>query len=56
MEPDKQKDIGFESGSKNEIGGLGQEPIEEVNFGRIGAQAAKQVILQKIREAEENNY
>ncbi|MHB9119688.1 MAG: transcription termination factor NusA [Burkholderiales bacterium] len=28
------------------------EPLESVEFGRIGAQAAKQVILQKIREAE----
>jgi N utilization substance protein A len=29
-----------------------EEPLEPVEFGRIGAQAAKQVILQKIREAE----
>ena len=29
-----------------------KEPIESVEFGRIGAQAAKQVILQKVREAE----
>ncbi len=29
-----------------------KEPIESVVFGRIGAQAAKQVILQKVREAE----
>lgn len=28
------------------------EPLESVEFGRIGAQAAKQVILQKVREAE----
>ena len=28
------------------------EPLEGVEFGRIGAQAAKQVIFQKIREAE----
>ena len=35
--------------------GLGEyyeEPLESVDFGRIGAQAAKQVILQKIRDAE----
>jgi len=29
-----------------------EEALEPVEFGRIGAQAAKQVILQKIREAE----
>jgi N utilization substance protein A len=29
-----------------------EEPLEPAEFGRIGAQAAKQVILQKIREAE----
>lgn len=35
-----------------EVGSYIEEPIEPVEFGRIGAQAAKQVILQKIREAE----
>lgn len=35
-----------------EIDGFIEEPLEPVEFGRIGAQAAKQVILQKIREAE----
>ena len=29
-----------------------EEPIDNVEFGRIGAQAAKQVILQRIRDAE----
>lgn len=29
-----------------------EESLESVEFGRIGAQAAKQVILQKVREAE----
>lgn len=29
-----------------------EEPLEPVEFGRIGAQAAKQVIFQKIRDAE----
>ncbi|MDH3460659.1 MAG: transcription termination factor NusA, partial [Burkholderiaceae bacterium] len=29
-----------------------EEPVESVHIGRIGAQAAKQVILQKIRDAE----
>ncbi len=35
-----------------EPGGFIEEPLEAVEFGRIGAQAAKQVILQKIRDAE----
>ncbi len=29
-----------------------EEPLEAIEFGRIGAQAAKQVILQRIRDAE----
>src|SRR6476659_8883322 len=35
-----------------ELGEVVEEPLEPVEFGRIGAQAAKQVILQKIRDAE----
>lgn len=35
-----------------EVSGYIEEPIEAADFGRIGAQAAKQVILQKIRDAE----
>ncbi|PCH86079.1 MAG: transcription termination/antitermination protein NusA [Piscirickettsiaceae bacterium] len=35
-----------------ELGGFIEESIEAVDFGRIGAQAAKQVIVQKVREAE----
>ena len=35
-----------------EIGDYIEEQIESVSIGRIGAQAAKQVILQKIRDAE----
>ncbi len=34
------------------VGGFIEEPLEAVEFGRIGAQAAKQAILQKIRDAE----
>ncbi|HWC46734.1 MAG TPA: transcription termination factor NusA, partial [Casimicrobiaceae bacterium] len=34
------------------LGDVVEEPLEPVEFGRIGAQAAKQVILQKIRDAE----
>ncbi len=35
-----------------ELGQLVEESLEAVEFGRISAQAAKQVILQKIRDAE----
>jgi N utilization substance protein A len=33
-------------------GGFVEEPMESVGFGRIAAQQAKQVIVQKVREAE----
>ena len=35
-----------------EVGDYLEEALEPIDFGRIGAQAAKQVILQKIRDAE----
>jgi N utilization substance protein A len=35
-----------------EVGGTVEEPMESVAFGRIAAQQAKQVIVQKVREAE----
>ena len=35
-----------------ELGGFIEEPMASVEFGRIAAQAAKQVIVQKVREAE----
>lgn len=35
-----------------EVGGFVEEPMESVLFGRIAAQTAKQVIVQKVREAE----
>ena len=35
-----------------EIGGTVEQPLESVAFGRIAAQQAKQVIVQKVREAE----
>ena len=35
-----------------EIGDFVEEPIESVAFGRIAAQTAKQVIVQRVREAE----
>jgi transcription termination/antitermination protein NusA len=42
----KEQDVEVESGDYLE------EALEPIDFGRIGAQAAKQVILQKIRDAE----
>jgi N utilization substance protein A len=35
-----------------EVGGFVEVPMESVEFGRIAAQTAKQVIVQKVREAE----
>ncbi len=35
-----------------EVGDFVEEPLAPVDFGRIAAQAAKQVIMQKVREAE----
>jgi len=35
-----------------EVEGYVEEPIDSIAFGRIAAQTAKQVILQKVREAE----
>lgn len=35
-----------------EVGDCLEEPMESVEFGRIAAQTAKQVIVQKVREAE----
>jgi N utilization substance protein A len=35
-----------------QVGGFVEEPMESVGFGRIAAQQAKQVIVQKVREAE----
>ncbi|MBX2867507.1 MAG: transcription termination factor NusA [Acidiferrobacterales bacterium] len=43
-----------ESDEEIEVGDLIEEPMEKVEFGRIAAQAAKQVIMQKVREAERN--
>ncbi|WP_087688868.1 MULTISPECIES: transcription termination factor NusA [unclassified Pandoraea] len=54
QEPDKQILL-FEAKEDNdaiELGEFVEEPVESVEFGRIGAQAAKQVILQRIRDAE----
>ena len=35
-----------------QVGDFVEEPIENPEFGRISAQAAKQVIVQRVREAE----
>ena len=52
--PDRQ--ILLETAQKQnaelQIGDYIEEAIESVDFGRIGAQTAKQVIVQKVREAE----
>lgn len=45
-------DEGKEKDESLEIGGVWEEPVESVGFGRIAAQTAKQVIVQKVREAE----
>ena len=41
-----------EKDARVEVGAVIEESMEAVEFGRIGAQTAKQVILQKIRDAE----
>jgi N utilization substance protein A len=41
-----------EKDSALQIGDVYQEQVENVGFGRIAAQTAKQVIVQKVREAE----
>ena len=49
------EDPGFQiiqNDENNEIGSLIKEKVDNVEFGRIAAQAAKQVIVQKVREAE----
>ncbi len=44
----RQKDVSLN------VGDVVEEQIESVDFGRIAAQTAKQVIIQKVREAERN--
>ncbi|SDO58192.1 NusA antitermination factor [Ralstonia sp. 25mfcol4.1] len=54
QEPDKQILL-FEARDQSadiQLDDFIEEQIESVEFGRIGAQAAKQVILQRIRDAE----
>ncbi len=51
-----ERQISIEDAEKQkvdaQVGDFIEQTLEPVEFGRIGAQAAKQVILQKIREAE----
>ncbi|MEX0448519.1 transcription termination factor NusA [Spiribacter sp. 221] len=52
--PDQQIPISQarETDPTTEVGGFIEEPMESVDFGRIAAQTAKQVIVQKVRDAE----
>jgi len=52
--PDRELrlDDAIDVNAKAEVGGFVEEPMESVQFGRIAAQQAKQVIVQKVREAE----
>ena len=50
--PDAEIALSDERAVGNEINDVIKEKTDSVEFGRIGAQAAKQVILQKVREAE----
>ncbi len=54
QEPDKQEmySDALEYAPEIEVGDYIEEPLESIAFGRIGAQAAKQAILQRIRDAE----
>jgi N utilization substance protein A len=52
--PDRELrlDDALDVNAKAKVGGFVEEPMESVQFGRIAAQQAKQVIVQKVREAE----
>jgi len=52
--PDRQISLesAQEANPSRQVGDFIEEPMESVEFGRIAAQAAKQVIVQKVREAE----
>ncbi len=54
QEPDKQEmySDALEYAPEIEVGDYIEEPLESIEFGRIGAQTAKQAILQRIRDAE----
>ncbi len=54
VDPDNQMMLreAHEFDTTKQMGGYVEESLEPIPFGRIGAQAAKQVILQKVRDAE----
>jgi N utilization substance protein A len=54
VDPDNQMMLreAHEFDESKQMGEYLEEPLEPIPFGRIGAQAAKQVILQKVRDAE----
>jgi len=55
MESDEYQILHKEALSSNpeiEVGAYIEEPMDNVEFGRIAAQTAKQVIVQRVREAE----
>jgi N utilization substance protein A len=54
QEPDKEILLfeALEQDPHTQVGECLEEPVNSIEFGRIGAQAAKQVILQRIRDAE----
>ena len=54
QEPDREEMMSdaIESIPDIQVGEYIEEPLEPIEFGRIGAQAAKQAILQRIRDAE----
>ncbi len=54
--PDRQIPLSEarENAPELNVDDLIEEPMEKVEFGRIAAQAAKQVIMQKVKEAERN--
>src|SRR5438105_10633051 len=52
--PDRELRLedGLDISKDAEPGGMVEQPMESVAFGRIAAQQAKQVMVQKVREAE----
>jgi N utilization substance protein A len=52
VDTDLTLEMALKRDSNAVIGQVFEDPMETVEFGRVGAQAAKQVILQKIRDAE----
>lgn len=51
----KEAELSNQAKRDYQVGDVILEPMESVEFGRIGAQTAKQVILKRVREAEFEN-